>query len=104
RALGILADHGRGMTCLMSDGVVPSNEERGYVLRRIMRRTVQQGQVLGIERSFLPDLAQTVIDTMGGAYPDLVKGADTIKRWASSEEESFRHTLEQGERLLSEVI
>src|SRR5436190_15453197 len=71
RALRILADHGRGMTFLLSDGVVPSNEERGYVLRRIMRRAVQQGQVLGITESFLPQLAETVIGVMGDAYPDL---------------------------------
>jgi alanyl-tRNA synthetase len=104
RALRILADHGRGMTLLLADGVVPSNEERGYVLRRIMRRAVQQGQVLGIERTFLPELAERVIDVMGGAYPDLVPNADTIKRWATSEEESFRRTLDQGERLLAELV
>ena len=69
RALAILADHGRGMTFLLSDGVVPSNEERGYVLRRIMRRAIQQGQVLGIEQTFLPQLAERVIDVMSGAYP-----------------------------------
>jgi alanyl-tRNA synthetase len=104
RALRILADHGRGMTFLLSDGVVPSNEERGYVLRRIMRRAVQQGQVLGIDESFLPQLAERVVDVMSGAYPELKQNADTIKRWATSEDESFRRTLDQGERLLSEVI
>jgi alanyl-tRNA synthetase len=104
RALRILADHGRGMTFLLSDGVVPSNEERGYVLRRIMRRSVQQGQVLGIDRPFLPDLADRVIEVMGTAYPELTQNADTIRRWATSEEESFRRTLEQGERLLADVI
>jgi len=104
RALRILADHGRGMTFLLSDGVVPSNEERGYVLRRIMRRAVQQGQVLGIDKPFLPELASRVIDVMGGAYPDLVQNADTIRRWASAEEEGFRRTLDQGERLLAEIV
>src|SRR4051795_9050089 len=104
RALAILADHGRGMTFLLSDGVVPSNEERGYVLRRIMRRAIQQGQVLGIEQALLPRLAERVIEAMAGAYPELAQNADTIKRWATSEEESFRHTLDQGERLLSDVI
>jgi len=104
RALRILADHGRGMTFLLSDGVVPSNEERGYVLRRIMRRAIQQGQVLGIQQSFLPQLAERVIEAMGGAYPELARNADTITRWATSEEESFRRTLDQGERLLSEVV
>jgi alanyl-tRNA synthetase len=104
RALRILADHGRGMTFLLSDGVVPSNEERGYVLRRIMRRAVQQGQVLGIDKPFLPELAERVIGAMGNAYPDLKQNADTIRRWATSEEESFRRTLDQGERLLAEVV
>jgi alanyl-tRNA synthetase len=104
RALRILADHGRGMTFLLSDGVVPSNEERGYVLRRIMRRAVQQGQVLGIDKPFLPELAERVIGAMGNAYPDLRRNADTIRRWATSEEESFRRTLDQGERLLAEVV
>src|SRR4051795_11902804 len=85
RALAILADHGRGMTFLLGDGVVPSNEERGYVLRRIMRRAIQQGQVLGIEQSFIPQLADRVIDTMAPAYPDLKQNADTVKRWATSE-------------------
>jgi alanyl-tRNA synthetase len=104
RALRILADHGRGMTFLMGDGVVPSNEERGYVLRRIMRRAIQQGQVLGIDKPFLPQLTDTVIETMSAAYPELAQHADTIKRWATSEEESFRRTLDQGERLLADVV
>ena len=104
RALRILADHGRGMTFLLADGVVPSNEERGYALRRIMRRAVQQGQVLGIQKPFLAELADQVIEVMGGAYPDLKAQADTIQRWAGLEDESFRRTLDQGERMLSEVI
>src|SRR4051812_48217996 len=104
RALRILADHGRGMTFLLSDGVVPSNEERGYVLRRIMRRAVQQGQVLGIDKSFLPELAERVIDVMGSAYAELKQNADTIRRWTTSEDESFRRTLDQGERLLAEIV
>jgi alanyl-tRNA synthetase len=104
RALAILADHGRGMTFLMSDGVVPSNEERGYVLRRIMRRAIQQGQVLGIDKPFLPELTERVIGVMSSAYPELKENAETIKRWATSEEESFRRTLDQGERLLSDIV
>ncbi|HEX6458876.1 MAG TPA: alanine--tRNA ligase [Thermoleophilaceae bacterium] len=104
RALRILADHGRGMTFLLGDGVVPSNEERGYVLRRIMRRAVQQGRKLGIEHRFLQQLCDTVIDVMGDAYPDLRSQRDTIMKWAASEEESFGRTLEQGERLLAEIV
>ncbi|MEA2443947.1 MAG: alanyl-tRNA synthetase [Thermoleophilales bacterium] len=103
RALRILADHGRGMTFLIADGVVPSNEDRGYVLRRIMRRAVQQGRVLGIA-GFLPGLCQVVIDTMGDAYPELRREAATIEKWSRAEEESFTRTLEQGEKLLAEII
>jgi alanyl-tRNA synthetase len=103
RALRILADHGRGMTFLLADGVVPSNEDRGYVLRRIMRRAIQQGRKLGIEEHFLPRLCDTVIEVMGGAYPELARQRDTISKWVTSEEESFGRTLEQGERLLAEI-
>jgi alanyl-tRNA synthetase len=104
RALGVLADHGRGGAFLMADGVVPSNEERGYVLRRIMRRTMRQGHVLGIEGTFLPRLYERVAETMGDVYPELKREWSTIERWARSEEESFGRTLEQGERLLAELI
>jgi alanyl-tRNA synthetase len=104
RALSILADHGRGATFLLADGVVPSNEERGYILRRIMRRTMQQGRVLGLEDSFLPQLYERVVDVMADAYPDLRPEWPTIERWARAEEESFGRTLEQGERLLADLI
>jgi alanyl-tRNA synthetase len=104
RALGVVADHGRGAAFLMADGVVPSNEERGYVLRRIMRRTMRQGHVLGIDGPFLPQLYERVVEVMGDAYPDLRREWQTIERWARSEEESFGRTLEQGERLLGELI
>ncbi len=104
RALGVLVDHGRGGAFLLADGVVPSNEERGYVLRRIMRRTMRQGHVLGIEGPFLAQLYERVAEVMGEAYPELRREWKTIERWARSEEESFGRTLEQGERLLAELI
>src|SRR3954452_22979805 len=104
RALRILADHGRGMTFLLADGVVPSNEDRGYILRRIMRRAIQQGRRLGIERELLVPLCERVIEVMGDAYPDLHGQHNAIVRWARAEEEHFGHTLEQGERLLKELI
>ena len=104
RALRILADHGRGATFLLADGVVPSNEDRGYILRRILRRAMQHGRRLGIPEGFVPDLCQTVIDTMGEPYPQLVEERDTILRWAAAEEEGFGRTLAQGERLLAELI
>src|SRR3954469_7774677 len=104
RALRIIADHGRGATFLLADGVVPSNEERGYVLRRIMRRAIQQGHVLGIDQPFLVRVCERVRDTMKDAYPDLERQWGAIERWARAEEESFGRTLEQGERLLDELI
>jgi len=104
RALRILADHGRAAAFLLGDGVVPSNEDRGYILRRILRRAIQQGRVLGIGPGFVPDLCDVVIDTMGDAYPQLLEERATIRRWASAEEEGFGRTLVQGERLLSGLV
>ena len=104
RALRILADHGRGMAFLLADGVVPSNEDRGYILRRIMRRAIQQGRVLGIEKPFLVPLCDVVREVMGGAYPQLDEERDTIAKWAAAEEDGFRRTLVQGEKLLKEIV
>ena len=104
RALRILADHGRAATFLLGDGVVPSNEDRGYILRRIMRRAIQQGRALGVEGSFLPKLYRTAIDQTKEAYPELERDWPAIERWARAEEESFGRTLAQGERLLAELV
>ncbi|HVF79059.1 MAG TPA: alanine--tRNA ligase [Solirubrobacteraceae bacterium] len=104
RALRILSDHSRAMTFLIADGVVPSNEDRGYILRRIMRRAIQQGNRIGMQPGFLPRFAETVIEIMGGAYPELHRERDPIMRWVHSEEEGFGRTLEQGTKLLEEVI
>lgn len=103
RALRILADHSRAMTFLISDGVVPSNEERGYILRRIMRRAILQGHRIGIPAGFLPQYVERVIDLMGPAYPDLVAERANIERWVTAEEEAFGRTLEQGTKLFEEV-
>ena len=104
RALRILADHSRAMTFLIADGVVPSNEDRGYILRRVMRRAIQQGRRIGIEPGFLPAFVEKVIEIMGAAYPELHRERESILLWARSEEESFGRTLEQGTKLLEEVI
>jgi alanyl-tRNA synthetase len=104
RALSILADHGRGMTFLLADGVVPSNEDRGYILRRIMRRTMHQARVLGIEDPILRSLVGRVVDVMGDVYEELATQLPTAVRWADAEEDSFKRTLEQGERLLADLI
>jgi alanyl-tRNA synthetase len=104
RALRILADHARGMSFMVADGVVPSNEERGYVLRRVMRRAIQQGRTLGMEGGFLVRYAGVVRELMGGAYPELTTQRAAIEKWLAAEEESFGRTLEQGTRLLEELI
>ena len=104
RALRILADHSRGMTFLVADGVVPSNEDRGYVLRRIMRRAIQQGRSLGLESGFLVRFAERVEEIMGAAYPELREQRDAIHKWLKAEEQSFGRTLEQGTRLLEDII
>ena len=96
RALRILADHSRAMTFLIADGIVPSNEERGYVLRRVMRRAIQQGRALDMEPGFLSRYAEVVRETMGGVYPELVEQQDAISKWLSSEEDSFGRTLRAG--------
>jgi len=104
RAMRILADHSRGTVHLIADGVVPSNEDRGYVLRRIMRRAIQQGRSLGLEPPWLGRFAERVIELMGDAYPHLVEERSTIVRWVSDEERNFGHTLDRGSELLSLLI
>ncbi len=104
RALRILADHSRAMTFLIADGVVPSNEDRGYILRRVMRRAILQGRRIGIDGLFLPAFAEQVIDVMGDAYPELRQRSKTILEWVRGEEESFGRTLEQGSGLLDQLL
>ncbi len=104
RALRILADHGRAMTFLIADGVVPSNEDRGYVLRRIMRRAIQQGRALDLSPGFLERYADTVTELMGSEYPELHAQRDSVRKWLRSEEEGFGRTLEQGTKLLDDLI
>src|SRR5436190_4027174 len=104
RALRILADHSRAMTFLVADGVVPSNEDRGYILRRVMRRAIQQGRSLGLRPGFLPHFADRVIEVMGGEYGELQTERDVIRRWLEAEEESFGRTLETGTRRLDELV
>jgi alanyl-tRNA synthetase len=104
RALRVLADHGRAMTFLIADGVVPSNEDRGYVLRRVMRRAIQQGRALDLEPGFLARYAQVVRELMGSEYPELHEQRENIDRWLRAEEEGFSRTLEQGSRLLEQLL
>jgi alanyl-tRNA synthetase len=104
RAMRILADHSRGMVNLIADGVVPSNEERGYVLRRIMRRAIQQGRVLGLEAPYLGRFAERVIELEGDTYPHLAAEEATVMRWVGDEEESFGRTLDRGTELLAGIV
>jgi alanyl-tRNA synthetase len=104
RALRILADHSRAMTFLLADGVVPSNEERGYVLRRVMRRAIQQGRFLELAPGFLTRYSEVVTELMGGPYPELAEQHAAIETWLASEEEGFGRTLAQGLSTLREYI
>jgi len=104
RALRILADHARGMSFLIADGVVPSNEDRGYVLRRLTRRAILQARRLEMAPGFLLRYATVVRELMAGAYPELLDQRDPIERWLASEEDAFGRTLEQGTGLLDELI
>ena len=101
KAHRILADHGRGMTFVVADGVTPSNEGRGYVLRRIIRRAVQQAQRIGLRDVHL--LTGVVVEQMADAYPELGEQADEIERVVRAEEERFLETLERGLKLFAEL-
>jgi alanyl-tRNA synthetase len=100
----IVADHSRGAAFLIADGVVPSNEDRGYILRRIMRRAIQQGRTLGLEAPWLGRFAERTIELMADDYPELAAERETIGRWVGDEEESFGRTLERGSELLERLV
>ena len=99
-ALRVLADHARTMSFMISDGVFPSNEDRGYVLRRIIRRAVLRASLLGTSRLVCPGMVEAVVEVMGDAYPDLAKNADFVSGVATREEERFRSNLRSGMALL----
>jgi alanyl-tRNA synthetase len=99
-SLRVIGDHSRAFTFLVADGVFPSNEGRGYVLRRLIRRVVLRANQLGSKGLVVPDLVDAVVETMGGAYPKLVSGIDRIKKVVVHEEETFLRTLRQGTALL----
>ena len=103
-SLRVLAEHARSATMLINDGVFPSNENRGYVLRRIIRRAVRHAFLLGTEKLVMPTLAGVAVDVMGNAYPDIVKNRDFIIGVLTKEEERFRNTLKTGLAILEEDI
>ncbi|MEA2900267.1 MAG: alanyl-tRNA synthetase [Actinomycetota bacterium] len=104
RSLRILADHGRAMTMLTADGVFPSNEDRGYILRRIIRRAVRHAFGLGVETSVTPALVDATVDTLGVAYPELIEKRDFIVGVVGREEEAFRRTLRSGSTVIDNVL
>jgi alanyl-tRNA synthetase len=103
-SIRVIADHSRSITFLIGDGVLPSNEGRGYVLRRILRRAARHGKLLGLNRPFLHEVAQVVIDQMKEAYPELAERAAYIRKVVESEEERFIETLDTGLRILHEEV
>lgn len=104
RAMRVISDHSRGMAFLLAAGVVPSNEDRGYVLRRVMRRAIYQGRTLGFEGQWLRDFTDLTIEMMGDAHPQVVAEQDRIDRWVRAEEESFGKTLDRGTALLEQIV
>ncbi|MBE6812589.1 MAG: alanine--tRNA ligase [Ruminococcaceae bacterium] len=103
-SLRVVTDHIRSTTMMISDGVLPSNEGRGYVLRRLLRRAARHGRLLGIERPFLTEVCETVIAENEGAYPVLREKHDYIIKIIATEEESFSRTIDAGMKMLDEMI
>jgi alanyl-tRNA synthetase len=104
RSMRVVTDHLRAITFLMADGVLPSNEGRGYVLRRILRRAARHGRLLGIVEPFLYELTAAVVSQMGGVYPEIRGAAATVAEATRGEEERFIATLDQGLPILNEMI
>ena len=103
-AFRIIGDHTRAASVLASEGIIPSNVERGYVLRRLIRRAVRYGQLLGHKKPFLHSLVPSVIETLGSAYPEIAKTRSQIEQTLKAEEERFLDTLDRGERELDEIL
>ena len=103
-SIRLITDHIRSVTFMISDGIMPSNEGRGYVLRRLLRRAARHGKLLGIEGSFMPELSKKVIEVSGKAYPALEEKKDYIYRILSIEEEKFASTIDQGTVIIGEYV
>jgi alanyl-tRNA synthetase len=103
-SMRVIADHARATTFLVGDGVQPSNEGRGYVLRRIMRRAIRHGKRLGLEKTFLAQVCGAVIEEMGQAYPEIRENRTFVEKVAQQEEESFRRTLDKGLGILEQEM
>lgn len=103
-SIRIITDHMRAMTFMIADGIMPSNEGRGYVLRRIIRRAARHGRILGIEGTFLSELSNRVIEVSGEAYPELVEKKAYIQKIIQVEEDNFSATIDKGEEIIAEYI
>ncbi len=103
-SIRVITDHIRSTTFMVSDGILPSNEGRGYVLRRLLRRAARHGRMLGIDRPFLTELVDTVIHENKAGYPELEEHADYIKKVIGTEEERFYKTIDQGLNILNGLI
>ncbi|RLB05324.1 MAG: alanine--tRNA ligase [Deltaproteobacteria bacterium] len=103
-SIRVIADHARAVTFLMAEGILPSNEGRGYVLRRIIRRALRHGKLLGIEGPFLVHVAEKVVEVMEGAYPEVREGKGYLTQILQREEERFSETLDYGLKVLWEEV
>ena len=103
-SLRIITDHARCVTFMISDGIVPGNEGRNYVLRMIMRRALRHGKMLGLELPFLYNIVDTVVDNYKSAYPELDENREKIKTVIKKEEEKFKQTLDRGQKLLDDLL
>ena len=103
-AIRVVAEHGRSVTFLIADGVVPGNEGRGYVLRRVIRRAIRYARRLGIEGNFLGEIADSTIEKMGHVYPELVNNRDFILTVLRLEEERFQQAFQNGYNMLTEAL
>ncbi len=103
-SIRVITDHIRTVSFMIADGILPSNEGRGYVLRRLLRRAARHGRLLGLHQSFLAELSQKVVDTSSKAYPELFLRKDYIQKIISVEEEKFARTIDQGTEILDEHL
>ena len=103
-SIRVITDHVRGATFMICDGVIPSNEGRGYVLRRLLRRAARHGRLLGIDRDFLNEVCDAVINENKGAYPELVEKRELIEKIIGVEEENFGKTIDKGLKMLGDII
>lgn len=103
-SLRIMADHSRAVTFMIADGILPSNEGRGYVLRRLLRRAVMKGHLLGLDKPFLNEYVDEIVNLMGSVYPEIVENRELTRRVILSEEERFGANLRQGRAFLEEAL